>query len=93
MKQLNERNLLNYKRNLLNEVHYEYVWVFSNGISEQSVGKKMLRNFFRSMFFSRDTKSVVSDNAKKLLYGEKSDARNPVRPKRRWILIEQLQSL
>ncbi len=93
MKQQIEANLLNNKRNFLNDVHYEFVWVFCNGITEESIEKNHFRNFFKTMFISNDTKSIVSDNAKKLFNGGKKDARNRVRPKRRWILIEQLQLL
>jgi hypothetical protein len=93
MKKTEENSLLNYKRNLLNEVHYEYVWIYCNGITECSVEKKLLKDFFRSMFFSNDTKSEVSDNARNLFFGGRKGARNPVRPKRRWVLLEQLQAL
>jgi len=74
----------------LDNASFDYTWVFSNGVADELSENSRFKQYLKRIFLSNDS------NIHRLKPGNKLYNDLPgkfIKPKRKWILFEQLQIL
>jgi hypothetical protein len=81
---------VNEMRQKLDNARFEYTWVFSNGVSDEQPGNDGFKRYLKRVYLSNDYHSHIFSSGNKFY---SNLAGNNIKPKRKWILFEQLQLL